>query len=100
MADARAAEQAGAFAIVLECMPSEVATRITQTLKIPTIGIGSGSGCDGQVLVLNDLLGLTTGHVPRHVKAYADLKQIVTQAIEQYRNEVRSGAFPGSEQAF
>jgi len=100
LADARAAEQAGAFAIVLECMPSEVATRITQTLKIPTIGIGSGSGCDGQVLVLNDLLGLTTGHVPRHVKAYADLKQIVTQAIEQYRNEVRSGAFPGSEQAF
>ncbi|MGD0654329.1 MAG: 3-methyl-2-oxobutanoate hydroxymethyltransferase [Thermoguttaceae bacterium] len=100
LADARAAEQAGAFALVLECVPAEAAARITKTLKIPTIGIGSGAGCDGQILVFHDLLGLTAGHVPRHVKAYADLKSVIARAVAQYRDEVRSGAFPGREHAF
>jgi 3-methyl-2-oxobutanoate hydroxymethyltransferase len=100
LADARAAEEAGAFAIVLECIPAEAAARITKTLKIPTIGIGSGAGCDGQILVFHDLLGLTTGRVPRHVKAYADLKNVIAQAVTQYRDEVRSGEFPGREHAF
>jgi len=100
LADAQAAEQAGAFAIVLECMPADAATRITQTLKIPTIGIGSGAGCDGQILVLHDLLGLTPGRVPRHVKAYADLKNVIAQAVTQYRDEVRSSDFPGREHSF
>jgi 3-methyl-2-oxobutanoate hydroxymethyltransferase len=100
LADARAAEQAGAFAMVLECMPADVATRITKTVKIPTIGIGSGAGCDGQILVLHDLLGLSPGHAPRHAKAYADLKNVVTQAVTKYREEIRSGAFPGREHGF
>ncbi|MBN2579848.1 MAG: 3-methyl-2-oxobutanoate hydroxymethyltransferase [Pirellulales bacterium] len=100
LADARAVEQAGAFALVLECVPADVASRITQQLKIPTIGIGAGAGCDGQVLVLHDLLGLIEGRKPRHVKAYADLKSLITHAVAQYRDEVRSGAFPGQEQSF
>jgi 3-methyl-2-oxobutanoate hydroxymethyltransferase len=99
-ADAQAAEQAGAFALVLECVPAEIAADISRTLKIPTIGIGAGAGCDGQILVVHDLLGLTEGRVPRHVKAYADLKRLVIQAVTQYRDEVRSGVFPGQEHAF
>jgi 3-methyl-2-oxobutanoate hydroxymethyltransferase len=100
LADVQAAHEAGAFAIVLECMPADVAARITKAVQIPTIGIGSGAGCDGQILVFHDLLGLTAGRVPRHVKAYADLKNVVTQAVAQYRNEVRSGNFPGQEHSF
>jgi 3-methyl-2-oxobutanoate hydroxymethyltransferase len=99
-ADAQAAQQAGAFAMVLECVPEGVATRITAALQIPTIGIGAGAGCDGQVLVLHDLLGLGTGRTPRHVKAYAKLAEAVTQAVRQYRDEVRQGVFPGPEQTF
>jgi 3-methyl-2-oxobutanoate hydroxymethyltransferase len=99
LADAKAAEEAGAFAIVLECIPVELAARVTQALKIPTIGIGSGAGCDGQILVFHDLLGLTTGRVPRHVKAYADLKTTIVEAVSQYRDEVRAGTFPGREHA-
>ena len=98
--DAQAAEQAGAFAIVLECVPAQTATQITEAIKIPTIGIGAGAGCDGQVLVFHDLLGLTTGRVPRHVKAYADLKTTIVQAVSQYRDEVRGGQFPGREHSF
>jgi 3-methyl-2-oxobutanoate hydroxymethyltransferase len=100
LADAQAAEHAGAFAIVLECIPAETAARISASVKIPTIGIGAGAGCDGQVLVLHDLLGLNPGHVPRHVKAYADLKKTVVQAVAQFRDEVREGKFPGEEHAF
>lgn len=100
MTDAAAAEQAGAFAVVLECIPADVAGEITAALRIPTIGIGAGAGCDGQVLVLHDMLGLTSGRVPRHVKAYTDLKQSLVAAVGQYRDEVRSGAFPGPEQTF
>jgi 3-methyl-2-oxobutanoate hydroxymethyltransferase len=100
LADARSAEQSGAFAIVLECIPAEISAKITQTLKIPTIGIGAGVECDGQILVYHDLLGLNTGYVPRHAKAYSDLKNIITQAVTSYRDEVREGKFPGNENSF
>jgi 3-methyl-2-oxobutanoate hydroxymethyltransferase len=98
LADARAAQDAGAFAIVLECIPRELAKKITEQVAIPTIGIGAGADCDGQVLVLHDLLGITSGYLPRFVKAYADLKTEITSAVTQYRDEVRSGAFPTKEQ--
>ena len=100
LADARAAEEAGAFAIVLECIPAALASRVTATLHIPTIGIGAGAGCDGQVLVFHDLLGLTAGPVPRHVRAYADLKTVISQAVAHYRDEVRQGLFPGEAESF
>ena len=100
LADSLAAQNAGAFAIVLECIPAAAAVRITRELKIPTIGIGAGAGCDGQVLVYHDLLGLTSGHVPRHVRAYADMHRTVVDAVTRYRDDVRQGTFPGSEQTF
>lgn len=100
LADAQAAEISGAFAIVLECIPAATAAKITNAVRIPTIGIGAGAGCDGQVLVLNDVLGLNPGRVPRHVKAYADVKKTVVDVATQFRDEVRSGKFPGDEHAF
>jgi 3-methyl-2-oxobutanoate hydroxymethyltransferase len=100
LADAKSAAQAGAFSIVLECIPADVASEITAAVQVPTIGIGAGAGCDGQILVLNDLLGLTTGRVPRHVKLYAELGQAMVDAVSRYRDDVRAGAFPGSEQTF
>jgi 3-methyl-2-oxobutanoate hydroxymethyltransferase len=98
--DARAAQDAGAFAVVLECIPAALAKKITETVRIPTIGIGAGPDCDGQVLVINDLLGLTSGYVPRFVKAYADIKTTITDAVTRYRDEVRSGEFPDREHYF
>jgi 3-methyl-2-oxobutanoate hydroxymethyltransferase len=98
--DAQAAESAGAFAIVLECIPSALARRITAEVRVPTIGIGAGPDCDGQVLVINDLLGLASEYVPRFVKKYADLQTEITRAVTQYRDEVRDGSFPGPEQSF
>ncbi len=100
MADALAAQDAGAFGIVLECIPQEIAASITQKLAIPTIGIGAGPDCDGQVLVVHDLLGLTTGYVPTFVKQYANIGETVNQAVSQWCNEVRDGSFPGSEHSF
>ena len=100
LADARAAEQAGAFSVVLECIPAGIARRITDELHIPTIGIGAGVDCDGQVLVINDLLGLNNGHVPKHVKAYANLREEALRAVTQFRDDVRQGDFPGPEQTF
>jgi 3-methyl-2-oxobutanoate hydroxymethyltransferase len=100
MADARAAEDAGAFGIVLECIPRSIAKEITDKIKIPTIGIGAGPDCDGQVLVLHDLLGITAGYVPKFVKPFANLKDAVTQAVTTYRNEVREGTFPAKEHTF
>ena len=100
LADAKAAERAGAFAMVLECIPAEMAHRITAEVGIPTIGIGAGADCDGQILVVNDLLGLTPGRVGRHVKAYADLKQVIFDSVTNYRDEVRSSVFPSEEQTF
>ncbi len=100
LADAQAAQEAGAFAIVLECIPADLAGEITAALSIPTIGIGAGTACDGQVLVYHDLVGITQGLVPRHVKRYAELGQAVVQAVTRYRDDVREGRFPGPEQTF
>jgi 3-methyl-2-oxobutanoate hydroxymethyltransferase len=98
--DALAIEAAGAFALVVECVPSELAARITAAVKIPTIGIGAGPACDGQVLVTPDILGLFDELRPRFVKQYADLGRAVTQAVEAYCREVREGVFPAAEHGF
>jgi 3-methyl-2-oxobutanoate hydroxymethyltransferase len=98
--DAQALEAAGCFAIVLEAVPAQVALRITQSLNVPTIGIGSGRGCDGQVLVFHDLLGLYDGKAPRFVKRYADLAADTRSALERYAADVRSGAFPRDEHTY
>ncbi|HEY7002668.1 MAG TPA: 3-methyl-2-oxobutanoate hydroxymethyltransferase [Gaiellaceae bacterium] len=98
--DARALELAGCFSIVLEAVPAEVAARITDTLSVPTIGIGSGRSCDGQVLVFHDLLGLYDGKAPRFVKRYADLAAETKGALERYAADVRSGAFPADEHTY
>jgi 3-methyl-2-oxobutanoate hydroxymethyltransferase len=98
VADAQAVEAAGAFAVVLECIPPDVAARVTEALSIPTIGIGAGPDCDGQVLVVNDLLGLTSGHLPRFVKQYADLRQTIGEAVSSFCAEVRAGKFPARPQ--
>jgi 3-methyl-2-oxobutanoate hydroxymethyltransferase len=100
LADAKAAERAGAFAIVLECIPRGIAKKISQEIVIPTIGIGAGADCDGQVLVLHDLLGITSGYVPKFVKAFADLKGEIKRAITEYRDEVRDGTFPAKEHGY
>jgi 3-methyl-2-oxobutanoate hydroxymethyltransferase len=100
LADAKAAERAGAFAIVLECIPRSIAKKISQEIVIPTIGIGAGADCDGQVLVLHDLLGITSGYVPKFVKAYVDLKTEIKRAITEYRDEVRDGTFPAKEHGY
>jgi 3-methyl-2-oxobutanoate hydroxymethyltransferase len=94
-ADAEAAADAGAFAVVLECVPQEVAATITQALSVPTIGIGAGPHCDGQVLVMHDLVGLSTGRVPRFVRAYADVKASIEDAVRRWRHDVESRSFPG-----
>jgi len=98
--DARTLEQAGCFSLVLEAVPAPVAARITADLAIPTIGIGSGRDCDGQVLVYHDLLGLYQGKSPRFVKRYAELAPEIQGAIERYAADVRSGAFPGDEHTY
>jgi 3-methyl-2-oxobutanoate hydroxymethyltransferase len=100
LADALAVESAGAFAVVVECVPTELAARITAALKIPTIGIGAGPDCDGQILVTPDVLGLFDDIRPRFVKHYAELGQAVRKAAETYCREVRDGAFPGPEHGF
>ncbi len=100
MADARAVEEAGAFAVVLEKVPVGLAARITQDLTIPTIGIGAGAACDGQVLVVDDMLGLFTEFRPKFVKRYANLGQTADEAIATYAAEVRARAFPAQEHGF
>jgi 3-methyl-2-oxobutanoate hydroxymethyltransferase len=100
LADARALERAGVFSIVLECVPEAVARAVTQALAIPTIGIGAGAHCDGQVLVIDDLLGLTADPLPRFVKRYAQLRQTIQQAAIQYGRDVRSGKFPDSAHSY
>lgn len=94
LTDARAAQEAGAFAIVLELIPRDTAAKITRELQIPTIGIGAGPDCDGQVLVSYDMLGLTEGFHPKFVKHFAELRAEATRAVQQYVAEVHSGAFP------
>jgi 3-methyl-2-oxobutanoate hydroxymethyltransferase len=98
--DARALEGAGCFALVLEAIPGPVAAGITRAVTIPTIGIGAGAQCDGQVLVWHDMLGLTSGHVPRFVKQYADLGSDILKALEAYVADVRAGTFPGAQHTY
>lgn len=98
--DAKAVEDAGAFAMVIEGTTSSVAEQVTKAVSIPTIGIGAGVHCDGQVLVSNDMLGLFTWFTPKHVKRYANLSEEMRKAFAAYKSEVESGAFPGAEQSF
>jgi 3-methyl-2-oxobutanoate hydroxymethyltransferase len=98
--DALALEDAGCFALVLECVPPPVSERITASLNIPTIGIGAGAPCDGQVLVWHDLLGLYEGRAPRFVKRYADLATAAREALVTYAEDVRSGAFPEEQHTY
>jgi 3-methyl-2-oxobutanoate hydroxymethyltransferase len=100
VADARALEAAGCFSLVLEAVPAAVAKRISETLTIPTVGIGAGAATDGQVLVWHDLLGLYAGSSPRFVKRYADLAPVIVEALETYAAEVRSGVFPGEQHTY
>jgi 3-methyl-2-oxobutanoate hydroxymethyltransferase len=98
--DAKLLEEAGVFAIVVECTVAEVTRQITAAVSIPTIGIGSGNGCDGQVLVSNDMLGQFTWFTPKHVKRYANLAEEMRKAFAEYKREVESGEFPGNEHSF
>ncbi len=100
LTDAKAIEAAGAFALVVECVPADLAARITAAIKVPTIGIGAGVGCDGQVLVTHDMLGLFDELRPRFVKQYAEIGREISQAAEAYCREVREGTFPGTEHSF
>jgi 3-methyl-2-oxobutanoate hydroxymethyltransferase len=100
LADALALEAAGCFSIVLEAVPTPVAARITEALTVPTIGIGAGAECNGQVLVYHDLLGLTEGRAPRFVKRYANLAEEIRSALSTYAEEVRSGAYPAAEHTY
>lgn len=98
--DAKILEDAGAFSVVLECVPSKLAAEITESLEIATIGIGGGVNCDGQVLVVNDILGMFDKFIPKFVKKYADLNVAMKEAISQYIDEVKNGTFPGPEHSF
>jgi 3-methyl-2-oxobutanoate hydroxymethyltransferase len=100
VADALALQEAGAFAIVMEMVPAPVAAEVTKALDIPTIGIGAGPDCDGQVLVWQDMMGLRTGKAPRFVKRYADLHAVMLDAARAYADDVRGGTFPGAEHSF
>lgn len=100
MKDALAAQNAGAFSVLMECVPAELAREVTKTLQIPTIGIGAGPDCDGQVLVTNDLLGLNAGHVPKFVRTYSNLQQQATSAIEAFCQDVQNGKFPNEKESF
>ena len=99
-ADVQAMEQAGAFAVVLECVPATAAAVVSEEIAIPTIGIGAGAGCDGQILVIHDLLGIPDGNLPKHVRAYAALGEQIMAAVRDFCTDVRSGNFPADDQAF
>ena len=98
--DARAVERAGAFAVVLECVPAKLAERVSKEISIPTIGIGAGAGCDGQVLVYQDMLGMFTDFKPKFVKHFANVGEIMTAAFKSYDAEVKNGTFPAEEHTF
>jgi 3-methyl-2-oxobutanoate hydroxymethyltransferase len=98
--DAKALEEAGVFSLVLEMVPTELARKISEAIKIPTIGIGAGSETDGQVLVLNDLLGMNPDFKPKFAKKYVDLGNLVVAAVDAYAKEVRSGSFPDKDHSF
>ena len=98
--EARAVEEAGAFAVVLECVPEKLAKKISESISIPTIGIGAGAGCDGQVLVYQDMLAMYSDFKPKFVKQYAQVGSVMKDAFRQYIDEVKSGAFPSEEHTF
>lgn len=98
--DAKAVEEAGAFAVVLECVPAKLAELISQSISIPTIGIGAGAGCDGQILVYQDMLGLFSDFTPKFVKKYASVGEMMTQAFRDYIADVQEGSFPAPEHTF
>jgi len=98
--DAHAVEAAGAFAVVLEAVPRELAAQITHELRIPTIGIGAGPDCDGQILVVHDLLGLTFDQTPKFARQYANVGAIISNAVREYCNDVRSGGFPSDDESY
>lgn len=98
--DAMRIQEAGACAVVLECVPAKLADIITEKLTIPTIGIGAGNGCDGQVLVYQDMLGMTTGHTPKFAKVFADVGTLMREGFKAYIEETGSGAFPAAEHTF
>jgi 3-methyl-2-oxobutanoate hydroxymethyltransferase len=100
LADARAVEDAGAFAVVLEMVPSDTARRVTEALRIPTIGVGAGPHVDGQLLVWTDFAGLTAGRIPKFVKRYADLRGVLTGAVEAFREDVAEGRYPAPEHEY
>ena len=98
--DARVLAEAGCFAVVLECVPDTLAAQVTRTIPVPTIGIGAGAACDGQVLVFHDVLGLTRDLRPKFVRRYADLSTLIEEAARAFGTDVRSGAFPSKEESF
>ena len=98
--DAQSAQDAGAFGVVLECIPTPLAQKITAQLQIPTIGIGAGPHCDGQVLVYHDLVGLSEGPLPKFVKSYGNAREEIIRAVQAFREEVQSGAFPDTKQSY
>ncbi len=100
LADARALAEAGCFALVLECVPDTLAAEITRAIPIPTIGIGAGADCDGQVLVFHDVMGLNPSFKPKFARRYADLASTITEAARAFANDVRGGAFPNEEESF
>jgi 3-methyl-2-oxobutanoate hydroxymethyltransferase len=100
LADAKAVEAAGAFAVVLECVPAKLAKLITQSISIPTIGIGAGSHCDGQVLVVNDMLDIMADRAPKFVKKFANIGDTMKAAFEEFCSEVQDGNFPSSEHEY
>ncbi len=100
IADARAIEKAGAFAIVLECVDEDLAQRVVGSVDIPVIGIGASAACAGQILVVDDIVGMNTGHIPKFVKQYADLQNYIQKSVISYAEEVRNGSFPGQDHVY
>ena len=100
IADARALEAAGVFSMVLECVPEEAGAAVTRAVSVPTIGIGAGTQCDGQVLVIHDLLGIASGYAPKFVRAYAALEETITDAVREFSKDVANGEFPGPREVF
>ena len=98
--DAKLLEEAGAFALVLEKIPADLAARVSRSVSIPTIGIGAGPDCDGQVLVINDMLGLNTEFHPRFVRRYADLSSVIEKAVQSYVADVRANSFPSEDESY
>lgn len=100
VADATAAQGAGAFCVLVECVPADIAAELSGMLRVPTIGIGAGVGCDGQVLVINDMLGMTSGYVPSFVKAYANVAEQISGAVGKWCEDVKGSKFPDDEHSF